>query len=308
MHEVNVRSFDLNLLVALDALLEEGGVTRAARRVGLSQPAMSHALARLRAELGDPVLVRAGRSMMPTPRAERLRGPVRRLLADVERILRDEGRFEPATSTRTFSLICPDLLAPSLPDMLSAMRAQAPGVRLEVFPTPGPDLALDGDLALGPAPREGAGLVTRGLGRVSWAVVGRADHPAFRGRLTVEKWTRYPHVQVRTGDRLPGQVDLALAEAGVERRVGLVVPAFLAAPEVVARTDYLFTAVRELVEPVAERLGLALKRPPLPLDDVSVAAMWHERVHGDEGHRWFREAVAGVLLESLERPRRALPR
>ncbi|HJL15024.1 MAG TPA: LysR family transcriptional regulator, partial [Sandaracinaceae bacterium LLY-WYZ-13_1] len=303
MHEVNVRAFDLNLLVALDALLEDRSVTRAARRVGLSQPAMSHALARLRTELGDPVLVRAGRAMRPTPRAERLREPVRRVLADVERALRDEGRFAPATSSRRFSLTCPDLLAPVLPDLLGSMTAQAPGVRLEVFPQPGPDLSLAGDLALGPAGREGTGLMSRTLGRVRWAVVGRRGHPAFRGRLTVAKWTRYPHVQVRTGDGNPSIVGEALARAGVRRTVGLVVPSFLAAPEVVARTDHLFAAVRELVEPVAERLGLALKRPPVALDDVPVAMFWHERMHADDGHRWFRDAVADVIDGLLARPR-----
>jgi len=305
MQSTNLSSFDLNLLLALDALLDEASVTRAARRVGLSQPAMSHALGRLREHLDDPLLVRAGRGMTTTPKGEALREPLRRLLGDLDRLLDEEGDFEPATSTRTFHLTCPDLLAATLPDLLAAMSADAPSVRLDVRSPPGPDLA---DVALGPAPTEGPDLVVRALGRVSWAVIGRADHPAFRGRLTVAKWTRYPHVQIRTGSAGPGFVDDALAAAGVERTIGLRVPAFLVAPEIVARTDYLFTGVRELVEPIADRLGLALRRPPVPIPDVPVAAMWHARMQADPGHRWFRGRVADVLSEALGRRRRALPR
>ncbi len=301
MHEPNVRAFDLNLLVALDALLEERSVTRAARRVGLSQPAMSHALARLRAELDDPLLVRAGRGMMATPRAERLRAPTRAVLGAIARLLADEGGFEAATSTRTFALTCPDLLAPLLPDLLAAMSREAPRVRLEVHPPPGPDLAQHGDLALGRGPVEGAGLVGRTLGRVRWVVVGRRGHPALRGRMTVAKWTRYPHVQIRTGDLRSSVVDRALERQGITRTVGLTVPSFLAAPEVVARTDYLFTAVEELVAPLVDRLGLEAKRPPVPIPDTPVAASWHERVHGDPGQRWFREVVMRVIEARLAR-------
>jgi DNA-binding transcriptional LysR family regulator len=308
MHETNLSGFDLNLLVALDALLDERSVTRAARRVGISQPAMSHALRRLRDALRDPVLVREGRAMLPTPRAERMRQPLQRLLADAQRILRDEGSFDPATSTRAFSLACPDLLALLLPDLLGALTACAPGVRLDVVPSPGPDLAVHGDLWLGPTPIEGAGRMQRALGRVSWAIAGRRGHPAFDGRFSVKKWTRYPHIQVHTGDLRPSLVDVALSAAGVRRTIGVTVPSFLAALEVLPRTDYLFTVVRELAHPIADRLGLALKRPPLPLDDVPVAAAWHERVHAEPGHRWFRRTLMGVLQDELQRPRPALPR
>lgn len=301
MHEMNLSSFDLNLLVALDALLDEGSVTRAAQRTGISQPAMSHALRRLRDELDDPLLVRDGRAMLPTPRAERLRGPVQRLLADTRRVLRDEGGFDPEISTRAFCLACPDLLALLLPELLAALTERAPAIRLDVVPSPGPDLAGDGDLWLGPAPVQGAGLMSRTIGRVHWAVVGRRGHPALSGRLTVAKWIRHPHVQVRTGDRRPSFIDLALSAAGVQRTIGLTVPSFLAALEVLPRTSYLFTVVRELTEPVADRLGLVVKRPPIPLDPIPVAAAWHERQHADPGHQWFRQTVMDVLRGELQR-------
>jgi len=308
MHETNLSAFDMNLLVALEALLEERSVTRAARRVGISQPAMSHALRRLRDELEDPLLVRDGRAMIPSPRAERLRGQVVRVLADVRRMLRDEGGFDPATSTRAFTLACPDLLALWLPDLLGAMASRAPKVRLDVVPAVGPDLAVEGDLWLGPGPIERTGLMSVSLGRVHWAVVARQGHPAFAGRLSVAKWTRYPHVQVRTGDARPSFVDLALDASGVQRTIGLTVPTFLAAVEVLPRTDYLFTAARELIEPVAEERNLTLKRPPIPVDDVAVAAAWHERLHADPAHQWFRRTLIEVLQTELRQTRGALAR
>ncbi|MEZ4251049.1 MAG: LysR family transcriptional regulator [Polyangiales bacterium] len=130
--EPHLASLDLNLLVALDALLQEGSVTRAARRLGLSQPATSHALARLRELFGDPLLVRVGRGLAPTPRAEALRAPLERVLADVRRLLRERPAFDPATSRRRFVLLCPDLLAPLLPELLTVLEHDAPGVDLAV--------------------------------------------------------------------------------------------------------------------------------------------------------------------------------
>jgi len=246
--------------------------------------------------------------MLPSPRAERLRGPLVHLLADVRRLLADEGGFDPVTSRRAFTLACPDLLALWLPELLGAMTARAPGVVLHVVPAPGPDLALEGDLWLGPAPVEGSGLMSVVLGRIHWAVVGRAGHPAFMGRLTGAKWTQYPHVQVRTGDLRASLIDVALEGSGLERSIGLTVPSFLAALEVLPYTDYLFTAARELVEPVAGARGLALKRHPIADDEVPVAAAWHERQHADPAHQWFRQTITAVLKAELAIDRVALPR
>lgn len=302
MHDVDISGVDLNLLVALDALLAEAHVTRAARRVGLSQPAMSHALSRLRELFDDPLLVRAGRGMVPTPRAEALRGPLARVLGDIGRLVRETGAFDPATSTRAFRMLCPDLLSPALPDLLSAMSVEAPRVRLEVRPLgPGMDLGA-ADLALSRPQAEGPGLTTRTLGQLTWAVLARRDHPARR-RFGRDAWLRYPHVQVATGSGSASVVDAALARARMERRIGVTVPGFLVAPEVVARTDFFFTAPRELIAPVAERHDLALLRPPIAIDPIPVVALWHERVHADPAHVWFRSVVTRVVTSAL-RPRR----
>lgn len=302
MHDVNLSQLDLNLLLALDALLTERNVTRAAARLGRTQPATSHALARLREALGDPILVREGRGMTPTPRALAMQEPLARALAELGRILSEEGAFDAARSERRFGLVCPDLLAAFLPELLGDMTRAAPRVSLEVrAPFGDTAAALEGaDLALAPATLDVAGLVRRGLGRVSWAVLARRDHPGVRARLTAKRWCAYPHVQIRARPgETPSFVDVALQQAGLERRIGLHVPSFLVAPEVVSRTDLFFTAPAELVRPLAERLGLAMHRPPIAIPDIPVAAYWPERLHADAGHRWFRDRVAAHVLEVL---------
>lgn len=305
---VPVDGVDLALLGALDALLAERHVTRAARRLGITQSSMSHHLARLRAALGDPLLVRVGRAMVLTPRAEAMAAPLHRALADARAAVADAAAFEPATATRSFTLACPDLLAPVFPELLAALTAKAPGVSLQVTAAAGelPALLASGacDVALGPSPHEAPGLVMRALGTVSWCVLARRGHPAAKGRLTAAQWSRYPHVVVRSGNASPNRVAQAIARAGVARTVGVSVPGFLSAPWVVARTDMLFTAPRELVGELAAALDLAMLTPPVALPVIAVAALWHERMQADAGHRWFRETVVGALARRLKTRRR----
>ncbi|MCB9622982.1 MAG: LysR family transcriptional regulator [Sandaracinus sp.] len=305
--EPHLASLDLNLLVALDALLQEGSVTRAARRLGLSQPATSHALARLRELFGDPLLVRVGRGLAPTPRAEALRAPLERVLADVRRLLRERPAFDPATSRRRFVLLCPDLLAPLLPELLTVLEHDAPGVDLAVEQPRGdihgPLEEGRADVALGPTRWGRTGLLRRGLGTLRWCVVGRRDHPAWRGRWTTAKWLAHPHVEVRTGNPDPNMIGEALAAAGLERRVGLTVPGFLAALVAVSKSRLFFCAPRELATPLAEPLGLTLRPLPIEAPPIPVALFCSERVAHEPGTAWLREKVAEVVGEALKKPR-----
>lgn len=304
MTSIEGNGVDLNLLITLDALLAERSVTRAARRLGLGQPAVSHALARLRALLADPLLVRSGRTMIPTPRAEALREPLTRVLADVTRLVRQEASFDPSETTRRFTVICHDLLATALPRVVARLRTEAPGARLELVARSrdDADALLDGraDLFLGPVPSVGPGLRTRGLGALHFGVVARRDHPALAdGRpLSLGDWIAYPHVVVRSGGSSVGR---ALAHEGVTRVVGLVVPSFLAALVVVAETDLFFAAPQELLQPAAMRLGLTVLAPPVPIPAMPVAAVWHERFDADPGHRFLRTRVSDEILASLRR-------
>ncbi len=305
MDEIDLSGIDLNLLVALAALVETRSVTRAARRLRVTQSTMSHTLGRLRVLLGDPVLVRAGRGMEPTPRAQAMAGPLARTLAEIGRLLAAEPGFDPATSTRTFSLASIDLLAPFVPDLLARMHAEAPGVALDLRVPERGDvthalLQGDNELAMAPPQPAASGLMQRALGTVYWEVFGRADHPALRpARLTRKAYLAHPHAVVRVGNAGRGVVGDALAAAGLDRTVGLIVPGFLLAPAVVARSDLLLTAPAQPMAPLAAALGLARRKPPLAIPQVPVVLYWPERLHGDAGHRWFRGCVGEVIAGFL---------
>jgi DNA-binding transcriptional LysR family regulator len=307
MHGID-GSLDLNLLGVLDVLLDERSVTRAGKRLGLTQSTVSHALSRLRSMLADPLFVRSGREIVPTPRAEALGPALKRVLADARRLVREETAFDPATSTRSFILVCPDAMAAFVPGILRTLGETAPFVRLEVRPPVGLDVASSlalgsADLALLPPRDDGAGLVQRAIGAATWCIVARRNHPGVkRGKIDRETWVRYPHVQVGTGGGGAGFVAEALRGKGVERRVGFIAPGFLAAPFAVAQTDFFFAAPRELVAPIASQLGLVLLEPPVSLPPVRVAMIWHERMHADAGHRWLRELVSNAAA-ALLRPK-----
>ena len=306
MNENNLSTVDLNLLVTLDALLSEGSVTKAARRLGIGQPAASHALTRLRNTFDDPLFVRSGRQMVPTPRAEALREPVKRLLADARRILRHETTFDPTQTTRSFVMISPDLIAPALVGLLVRMRQEAPLARLEVRARGFNNIEVLerglADLALGIFPSEVSGLMTRRIGTVNWSVIARKGHPALRKKrtLSVQKWSAYPHAIVRQGHGGKGIVSSALEKEGIERAVGFAAPSFLAAILAVAETDLFFTAPKELVLPLRKRFGLELLDPPIALPSVPIMAFWHERYHADPAHKFFRSLVLSELQQSFQ--------
>lgn len=304
MHGIDIRAIDLNLLVALGALLETSSVTEAARRSGVTQSSMSHNLGRLRELLGDPLLVRSGRGMQQTPRADALRAPTQRILAEIQRLLQAEVSFDPATSSRVFALACPDLLGALFPTLLARLLSEAPSIGLEVHrPLRGDAvLSLDetGDeLGLGPPRPNAPGIQQRRLGILHWAVFGRVDHPALSGRLTRKSFAQYPHVYVTTGTPGPSFVDEAMSAAGIERTIGLTVESFLLALLAAAASDFLYTGPEEIIVPLAARLGLTYQPPPVPIPEVPVNAYWPERLQHDPGHRWLRDRVGAVVTEIL---------
>jgi DNA-binding transcriptional LysR family regulator len=291
---------DLNLLRTLDVLLAERSVSRAAHRLHRSQPAVSHALRKLREHLGDPLLVRQGRGLVPTPRAQALAEPLHALLAELERVLERTAAFDPSTTERRFRIACPPLLAPFLPDLLRAIHDEAPRAGLEVLDRSGADALAAADLVLGPLPDEAPGVVARRLGTVEQAVLMRADHPAAQGPMDVDRWLAHPHARVRTRDDRPSFVDRALVELGRTRRIGVVLPDLLLVPHVVARSDLFFTGPRQVLRPLCGPLGLVLRDPPVAMPSVPVAALWQQRLSHDPGHRWLRQHVVDVLVPFLD--------
>lgn len=296
---MHVRDFDLNALVALEALLRCRSVTKAASSIGRSQPATSHALKRLRLQLKDELLVRSGNTMVLTSRGEQLLHPVQQILRDVQGIL-DEGPFDPATTRRAFSLTCHDLLAPLVPDILGQMRAEAPACTLDQLLPPGPGLEQSGLVEVGPTANAEPRAIAVRLGELSWSLVAREGHPIASARISVDAWTRYPHVVVRTGLDTAGFVQAVLDSHGIARDVAYVSPSFMAVPEVLAQTDLLFVGMSELMRPLAARFDLVMLPLPVDVPAVPISMRWHSRHKNDPGHRWFRELLGRSIRAALQ--------
>ena len=302
MREVNLAGIDLNLLVALGALLEERNVTRAAGRVGLSQPAMSRALGRLRALFDDRLLVRTSAGLEPTPRAEALAAPLRRVLAEVGRMVQPPD-FDPAKQQGCVRLAMADYQSlVLLPRLLRHCEREAPGLDLQVVPH-GPD-SVRGvesgavDLAIGVFPDADSGFYRQTLYRDDFACVVRAGHPVLEGPMTAERYAALRHAFLTVaGDGRGGAVDEALESIGLSRRIGLRTPHFLAAPLVVAETDLVLTLPRRLAEQLRTFAPLAIFDPPVPLAGFAVSQLWHERRHEDPQHAWLRAAVLACAAE-----------
>lgn len=287
---------NLNLLVALDALLDAGTVTGAAQRLGVTQSAASHALRQLRELLGDPLLVRGAGGLIPTPRAEALRMPVRQALLDLQHALRDPPSFDPATAQRRFLLATGDYIAHGLLPALLERSLDTPGIDLDVVPFSSTDdvprLATgELDLALAAFVSDTPGLRRERLFTDDFVCLVRRNHPHVRRRLTLRQFVRLPHVLISpTGTGL-SPVDEQLAAQGLRRRIALRIRYFLAAPMVVASSDLVLTAPRRLGEAFARHFDLELHEPPVDLQPFTVEQYWHQRFDADPAHRWLRERV-----------------
>ncbi len=306
MHDIHegmrLAGFDLNLLRVLDALLQESSVTRAAQRIGLSQSATSHALARLRARLDDPVLMRPARGMAPTPRARQLAVPVRRALEELEKALSPPEPFEPGSSTHSFNLLLEDAgQVGLLPLLAERFKSEAPGVDLRVHPSIGSATGrlTDGsvDLALAVSPEPRAGFHAELVFTTPYVSIVRADHPQVGGRLTLERFTDLGHIVLAGPGSVDPEIDLALDARSRRRRAALVVPSLLPIPWLVARSDLAATVPALLLGLDRERLPLVRHAPPLPLAPVTGSLVWAERTHRDPAHRWLRSVVRDACRE-----------
>ncbi|RYZ03798.1 MAG: LysR family transcriptional regulator [Myxococcales bacterium] len=292
-------SVDLNLLLALDALVREGNVTAAGRRIGLSQPAMSHALSRLREVLGDPLLVREGRVMRLTSLAERLAPRVQRLIGEIDATLLGHQAFEPETATRTFRIATNDYCSAVLmPPLLARVRRLAPGVELELHAhkgrAPAAELARgELDLAVGTFLESESALERQVLLRETFACLVRRGHPRAKGKLSVQDYAALDHVLITAPDYGAGVVDFALAEQGLRRRVVARTPHFLVAPALVAATDAVVTLPSRLAR-FSAGPGLRSFAPPLPLPPFDVHVLWHSAASKDAASLWLREQVLAV--------------
>jgi DNA-binding transcriptional LysR family regulator len=295
---MNLYNFELNLLVAFDALLEERSVTDAAERLGLSQPAMSNALARLRRLIGDPLFVRTSEGMAPTPRAQEIAEPIRQALNHIQHALQQQRAFTPAAAERTFTLATTDYAElVLLPRLMEKLAMDAPGVNLTVVAVGSavPKAGLESgriDVALGRFREVPPGVRAQTLFHERFVCVVRTDHPDVGKQLTLKQFTTLPHVLVSTQGTSPGVVDEALARQGLQRRVALWAPHFLIIPIVVAQTNLIATLSERVARFFAEFLPLRILTAPVRLSPYPVSQLWHERTHHDPAQQWLRGLLA----------------
>lgn len=300
---MNNLACDLKLLMCFDALMAERSVSRAAERLNLSQPAMSHALARLRRLFDDPLLLRGRGLMTPTSRALQLEGQVQELLSALRRLAEQPAAFEPATAKLRFSVMAPEyaeyLLA--APVALQLQR-DAPGVALD-FRASDPERALDGlargdlDFRLGWWPEPPAALRYKLLFRDRLVCAVRRNHPRFRSAISTDEYLAAAHVRVQTPRTSvsSGAVDQAATALRRTLNVALKVQNLSVLSEVASTTTLVATLPERLAARLQEKYALQILPLPLGVPDIRMALYWHERTHKHAAHRWFRQAVSDAV-------------
>jgi DNA-binding transcriptional LysR family regulator len=304
MHEIDLTRLDLNLLVTFEVLMTEGSVTRAARRLGRTQSAVSHALARLRRQLGDPLLVKIGTGMAPSPFARDLVEDVRPILRSIQRVVSPPEPFDPATSKRVFRLAIADFAPTLLPRVLSEVQRQAPGVSVEWLAPTGLTMVAvaEGQLDVALVTSSVAipdGVQRSAAGDLHSVTFARKAHPAI-ATWGAEAWSRWPHIQVQLGERGRSDVQRAADEQGLKRTIGASVPNFSQVPALLAQTNLLATMTALVMDGAMERFGLRALEPPLSIKPTSFSFVWSFRLANDPGSRWFRALVTHAYSELRE--------
>ncbi len=300
---MNIKSLDVHLLRCFDVLMAERSVSRAAEHMNLSQPAMSHALARLRRLFDDPLLLRAQGEMVPTRHALELREPVGRILAEIDGVVSMAAAFRPETSRMKFVLTAPEYVEYVLaPGLFGLLQKAAPGIDIE-FRTPNPERVsewlekgeIDFRLAwLRDPPRS---LRSKFLFRDEFVCLVRQGHPQIRGAMTADQYFSLPHVRSRFVRNSPSGrvIDEVVASHGKKLRIALLMQNFWTVFHTVAHTDLIATVPARLAQGVADQLSLQVLEPPISVPDMRIGVFWHERTHKEASHRWFRQILADAV-------------
>jgi DNA-binding transcriptional LysR family regulator len=290
---------DLNLLLVFHHLLREKRVSAVATVLGMSQPAVSSALGRLRASLGDELFLRTQHGMAPTPYALQLAEPVAAALDGLQQALHVRASFDPATSQRRFTLAMTDVGEMYfLPVLMDALAQAAPGVTLNVVAVTSASLGADmasgrTDLALGLLPQLQAGFFQQALFRQPYVCLMREGHPlATADALTLSEFAAASHVRVIAAGTGHGRVDEALERQGLQRRIRLTVPHYVALGDVLGHSDLIATVPERFAQRVTRPFALTTRALPLAVDGSVIHQFWHARLHKDPGHQWLRALVA----------------
>jgi DNA-binding transcriptional LysR family regulator len=300
----DIRKVDLNLLVVFDVLLRLQSATRAAAELGMSQPAISLALNKLRKALGDPLFVRGSRGVGESPRAEGLAVPVRQVLDQIRNDVLRQPSFDPAATERTFTFNMADVgELVFLPRLRAHLQAAAPGANIRTVSTPPGELAAalesgEVDLAVGYFPHlQGAAIYQQRLFGHTFVCIVRKDHPVVRAQMTKKQFLEADHVVVDQEGKSHELFEETLAAQGLVRRVALRVPHFLAVPLIVAESDLVVTVPYAIGASFAKMADLRLLRPPIEVARAEVKQHWHARFHHDRANRWIRGVVAALFLD-----------
>jgi DNA-binding transcriptional LysR family regulator len=316
---MDIRKLDLNLLLAFDALMQDGNLTRAGLRLGLSQPSMSHALARLRKVAGDPLFVRVPSGMEPTPFSQQIAGTVREGLALLQGALDGAAVFDPASCNRTFQILMSDIgEMVYLPRLIAKLNSVAPDINLRILQLPRESyqdafLSGEADLAIGFLPALKAGFYQQRLFEDSYVCLARKDHPRVGNALTLEQFSNESHILVEPAGSRYSSVALQsstttfierhLADQGLSRRIALHVSHFMVVPELVQQTDLLATVPSYLIAYMRPMPRLKLLPLPLPIPTprFEIKQFWHQRNHNDAANRWLRRLIGELFVDSVRR-------
>lgn len=299
---------DLNLLVALDALLTECSVTRAAGHLGVGQSAMSSSLGRLRRVMGDELLTRVPDGMRLTPRAMTLAGPVREAIRRFQNIVLQEDTFDPATVERDFVLAVPGSVEAHLvPRLLAFLSREAPSIRLTLraldYGTILTELDADRiDMGIGVITEGQAHHKVRSLYQFGYLCLFNAELLEVQAPLSLEDYLRFPHIMTSVTGAESGVVDLALDAMGKRRRLAATTPRFTTVAFHVKAAPLITTMVDELALDFASQLGLATSPVPLPLDAYTISMVWHASYDHDPAHRWLREVMVRLGRQAKDHP------
>ena len=312
IHDVNISGIDLNILVAFEALIDERHVGRAARQVGLSQPAFSNAISRLRTRLGDPLFVRTAQGMMPTPRADQLAGPIRSALAQLRQTFDAPHSFDPSISAHRFRIGLSDdvelRLAPLLARSMLSGELQMQTRRLDwLFTVPESELRNGAlDLAIGyfPDARQlSPGLVMESISEESNVVIARRGHSMWKSKLTLDRFTRLDHAAVIYRNQLWGLIDNELAARGLRRRLRLALPHCLSVLHAVSSSNLVACIQESVVRKFGASLNLRSCPEPLGLPPFVLRMVWHRQRDNDTAHVWLRKLIATEFsAESSQAP------
>ena len=298
---MNLADFDLNLLVIFDAIYKEKNLTRAGQRLNLSQPAISHALNRLRSAFDDPLFVRHGYRMEPTPLTEELKENIKKVLELTERTLEDRGPFDPYRSTRTFHIGMQDYpMMVVLPKLLRFIKEQAPNIRIRTFhlTMENRKTALeDGklDMVIGVRQDFGSSIFQQYLFRDREVCIVRQDHPTVKEDLSLEDYLESEFVGLSFSDVKQARIDRKLKEMGHKRKVRLTVENEVTIPQLVSQSDYLANIAELVAKEYVSWLPIKMLQLPIEIEDFEFYQYWHARHQKDPGHSWLRKLIKQTI-------------